>query len=375
MEDLKPLKILHIIPNLSKGGAQRLVIDICRTLTNKKENKVKLITLREGNDYSFLTDELDWELINSFVVPSITGKSKIQVIELQRAIDEFKPDIIHTHLFEAEMVLSEINYPNAKYFIHFHDNMIQFQNFNLKTVLSKNRLTNFYEKVKLIGRYRKRKTVFISISKDTMDYLNNVLPTKFQKTNLSNAIDLDRFSPGIINSESVNITIIGSLVDKKGQDLAIRTISELIKREIYVHLNILGEGPNRKKIENLIDELGLKKYISLHGNVDFPEEYLKNSMFYLHTASYEPFGLVLLEAMACGLPVICTDGKGNRDIIIEGENGYLISDRKPELLADKIELLIKDKELYRKISENSISFVAKYDIKSYSEKLLSIYRS
>ena len=176
------------------------------------------------------------------------------------------------------------------------------------------------------------------------------------------------------NGERPILTTIGSLVDKKGQNLAIKIVAELKKRGIDVVLNILGEGPNRTKLEELIEKLELPDRIFLRGNVDDPENFLQNSLLYLHTASYEPFGLVLLEAMACGLPVVCADGGGNRDIIEEGVNGFLVKERNPKQLADKIELLLTDSALRQQMSTNAHSFAQHFSIETYVDRLLELYQ-
>lgn len=369
------MNILHIIPSLAKGGAERLVLDICLEFQNCSEKKVKLITFREDNSYSFLTENLDWNIVPSKVCPSISGKTEVVVKDLQRAIEDFKPDVIHSHLFETEMVLSQINYPKAKYIVHFHDNMIQYKRFTHNSLFSKSKLTNFYEKLIVLKSYKTRNIHFVAISSDGYRYINEVLPEKFKKTLLFNAVDTKKFKPGEHAVQKPLLCTIGSLVDKKGQDLAVKTIAELHNRGIYTTLNILGDGPNRNNLENLVHELKLENFVFFHGVVDYPENYLKESRIYLHTATYEPFGLVLLEAMASGLPVVCTDGKGNRDLIEQGKNGFMVLERTPELLAEKIEYLIRNTNEYVRISNYTRQYALKFDIRAYVDKLLTIYNN
>lgn len=367
------MKILQIIPALNKGGAERLVLDICIALQKKKGIEVKLITFRKDNSYSFLTQEIDWEIVPAMVQLSISGKSKIETSKLQNAIEKFQPDVIHSHLFESEMVLSQINYPSAKYIVHFHDNMVQYENFSLQTLLNKRRLTNFFEKITVLKAYKNRSTQFIAISKNNYQFIEVVLPKHYNKSLLHNAINLDRFNHEEQRHSKIVLTMIGSLVNKKGQILAIETLAELHKRNHLIFLNMLGEGSNRIMLTELIEKYGLENYIEMPGNVDHPETYLQDSTIYLHTASYEPFGLVLIEAMACGLPVVCTDGKGNRDLIIEGENGFMVWERDPKLLADKIELLINNPPLRLKMGQNARKFAEGFGIDNYVEKLIEIY--
>ena len=370
------MKILHIIPNLKKGGAERLVLDICQHLVQKKDIIVKLIIFSEENEYSFLMKGIDVEVIPAKVIPSLIGKPLVEVKQLQNYIDTFQPDIIHSHLFETEMVLAHISLPfKAKRIVHFHDAMPQFRNLNFKTIFNKSLITNYFEKRIVLKSYPKN-TLSICISKNIKDYSETVLPKSIESVLLYNAIALERFNNNHYDNNTFNeIAITGSLVDKKGHDLAIETIRELVNRNIKIHLHILGDGPNKNRLEGLIDELNLQSNITMHGLVDHPEDFLKNCKIYLHTASHEPFGLVLVEAMACGLPVVCTDGKGNRDLIKDGENGFMIWKRNSKLLADKIELLLQNDSLRLEMGNTAKKFAQQFGLEKYIETLLKYYQS
>ena len=103
--------------------------------------------------------------------------------------------------------------------------------------------------------------------------------------------------------------------------------------------------------------------------------YLWNADLYIHSAITEGFGLTLIEAMSCGLPVVCTDGKGNRDLIQEGENGFMVGERDPKLLADKIELLLKNDNLRLEMGEKARKFAQGFGIEKYVESLLLLYKN
>lgn len=370
------MKILHIIPNLKKGGAERLVLNIINGLQKLPDIEVQLITFSSENDYEFLCNSISWTVINTVAIPSLTKKNNVEVAQLQEYIDSFHPDVIHTHLFEAEIAVAHIKLPyETKRIIHFHDSMPQFRNLNFKTLYNKSLLTNFFEKRIVLSGYQKN-TLSICISKNIKDYSETVLPKSIKSVLLYNAIDLERFNNDSYENNSYNeIAITGSLVDKKGHDLAIETIRELVNRNLKIHLHILGDGPNKNKLEGLIDELNLQNNITMHGLVDHPEDYLKKCKIYLHTASHEPFGLVLVEAMACGLPVVCTDGKGNRDLIKDGENGFMIWKRNSKLLADKIELLLQNDSLRFEMGNNAKKFAQQFGLENYIETLLNHYQS
>jgi glycosyltransferase involved in cell wall biosynthesis len=368
-------KILFLIPSLAKGGAERLVLDICNEFQKRSEFKVKLITFHPKNEYQFLTKELDYSVVPSLYTPSLKGKSSVDIKCLQEEINKFQPNIIHSHLFETEMILSAIKYTNCKYFVHFHDNMKQFTKLRLNTLKSKEALTNYYERKIVLKSYKTKNVSFIAIAKDSQKFILKNLSKRYKNNLLHNAIDTNRFSKTVNEKHLDRLVIIGSLVDKKGQELAIEIINELHKRNQFVYLDILGEGPNRQKLIELIKRYNLENFICLYGNVDHPEEFLAKSTIYLHTAKYEPFGLVLIEAMASGLPVVCTNAKGNVDLIENGVNGYLVEERDAILIANKIEILLKDSSQRELISKNAKKYSSNYDIKNYVDRLIMLYQN
>ena len=375
------MKIIHIIPNLKKGGAERLVIDIVRALNRNKDNQVKLILFEDNIEYE-VDDILELiEIIPSKVQLSIYKKNQLDISTLQKSIENFKPDVIHSHLFEAEIVSRSCYYPAAKWFTHLHDRMLPFENLKLFKIQAKKDLTNYFEKRYLLKRYLLNGgNHFVAISADIEHYLISVLPRKLQQVYLlPNAIDVQRFQKpeNHINSSNKNICkliSIGRLDKNKNHQLLVDVVSILKNRSFPVHLEMIGEGDQRKNLESKISNLRLDSEISLLGMRENVQENLWDSDIYVHSAITEGFGLTLLEAMAAGLPVVCTDGKGNRELILEAENGFMIWERDPELLADKIEVLINDKKLRETMGRNARTFAEKFRIDEYCVKLLILYK-
>ena len=369
------MNILHIIPALLKGGAERLAIDICTELATRQNVRSKLVSFSEKNEYKYLTDKAGLVISNTTFIPSITRGNVINADKLQAIIKEYQPSIIHLHLFESVFVLSQLAIYGAKVVVHFHDNMIQFQKLSYRSPWKKSSITNYYEKRIVLQRFSSKNTSFIAISKNTLNFIKKNVPSKYPVSLLHNAINSNRFK--IVKNKEVGsnrIVMIGSFVPKKGHILALETIVELKNRNINIHLDLLGDGMLKHKIEKFISDNNLSDQVTLHGNVDYPENYLWKSFCYLHTAHYEPFGLVILEAMAAQLPVVCTDGGGNKDLIEEGKNGFLMKNRSAAALADKIEILFHNDSLRKKMGENAQEFALKYDIKQYTDNLINIYK-
>ena len=370
------MRILHIIPRLRKGGAERLCLDICNQLHKCDGVQVRLITFSDDNAYPTLTQNIDWQIVPASIQLSVTHKNVLNVDALQRAIEDFAPDVIHTHLFEVEIVSRSCHYPKAKWFSHCHDNMRQFRNFGIKTLFSKELLTNFYEKRYLLSRYNVNGgTTFVAISHDTESYFCQTQPYSVRL--LPNAIDYEKFYNGKKRDGHTKLKLInvGSYQDKKNQRFLIDLAEELQTQGVDFELNLLGDGENYNAIAELIKDRNLCDKVFQRGNVDNVEKYLWKSDIYVHSAYYEPLGLVLLEAMAAGLPVVTLDGRGNRDLIVQGRNGYMLYEQNAEQFADRILEIWNDKQKYQEMSAFAQEFAKQYDIKPYVDKLLTLYNS
>ena len=373
------MKILHIIPTLAKGGAERLVLDICNQLSRINNIEVKLVIFRNEVKYDISDYEFEIKVIPSKINLSLIRKAKFEVTELEKFISNYQPNIIHSHLFEAELISRTVDYPSAKWFSHCHDNMIQMRQFNLSTFFNKSYLTNFYEKRYLFKRYKiNQGTQFIAISNHTLDYFNKI-QSLYKVTLLHNTVDIERFTrPSELtksNSGEIRIVNIGSFVKKKNQAFLIDIISRLNKMEIRTKTFFLGDGPIRNEVEEKAKSFKVSDQCFFEGNVNKVGQYLWNADIYIHTATYEPLGLVIIEAMASGLPVICLDGKGNRDLMVQGKNGYIFQEENAEIFAEQIIELMNDSEKYKEISSFAKEFSLQFDIKNYCEKLVEIYRT
>jgi glycosyltransferase involved in cell wall biosynthesis len=387
------MRIIHIIPNLKKGGAERMAIEICTQLSKNQSLQVVLIYLENLNYYENQTRNLTVKLIESTVYPSLTSKNKIQVTALKDFIENFKPDIIHTHLFKAEIVSRYCLYDKAKWFTHTHDNMVQLENWSWKNIFKKISITNCYEKKLLFNLYKKNGgTHFIAISQHSESYIKSV-QSKYPVTLLHNAIDVKRFQKpadfqkriengglSIIEGNhspltthysplTINIINIGSFLKNKNQTLLIDIVKEIKNRGKKVQCIFLGDGPYLEEVRKKSITLGVENDCQFIGNVEKVEEYLWNSDVCVHVSLREAFGLTLIEAMASGLPVVTLDGGGNRDLIINGKNGFLIEKQDPKEFTDRILQVYKNKE----ISDFNAEFAMQFDIESYCEKLLDIY--
>jgi glycosyltransferase involved in cell wall biosynthesis len=134
-------------------------------------------------------------------------------------------------------------------------------------------------------------------------------------------------------SASFRILTVGTLKEQKNHELLLYAFSKLLER-VDAHLLILGEGHLRKKLEALIDDLGIRANVSMPGFINDPSPYYQNASLFVLSSDWEGLPTVLIEALAFGTPVVSTDcPSGPREILCGGQFGYLVPMSNADALA------------------------------------------
>ncbi len=170
------------------------------------------------------------------------------------------------------------------------------------------------------------------------------------------------------------VLFTGRLTVHKGVEYLIKAARE-IKGEVL----ILGDGPERSYLEKLIHEYKLTNtrilgYMSPKDQVSFKEFYSRADVYVAPSTWNEPLGLVVLEAMAAKTPVIVTRTGGVTSLVKDGYNGYLVRARNAKEIAQKVNYLLENEELRKKMGERAHEIVAeKYTWKRLAERFERIY--
>lgn len=382
------LRILHLITDLGKGGAERFLLDLTAGLASRAGITTAIAPLYPNDAYQAASGPapilpLDYEPF------SLSGQAHSDAYT--RLLDEFRPHVVHTHRWLAEFLSSLDVRQDVSYVCHAHDNMVQLQPFAPRMLFKKRSFTDWLERRWMIRRkYRRVHTTFVANSRHTLEYLSRVLPAspKLHLELVPCGVDVARFSPpahaspgappgapsGSFPDGRVRIVNIGSFQPKKNQALFVPIALELRKAGVDFAIHLLGDGVLRSQVEEDVRQHGLQDHFHFHGNVHRVEEWLWRSDLYVHTARYEPFGLVLLEAMAAGLPCVVLDGKGNRDIIEDGHTGFLLEEPNPQAFAERIHHLANSPETYKTISRNGRALALSYDMDRVVHRFVELYR-
>jgi glycosyltransferase involved in cell wall biosynthesis len=168
-----------------------------------------------------------------------------------------------------------------------------------------------------------------------------------QITIIPNAIDIDQFRVARLPREGPPVVgFIGRLDPVKRIPDLLRAVQELDGR---VRLSIFGDGAERPHIVSEISRLNIAKHVTLHGAVARPQEALAQIDLLVLPSMAEGFGLVLIEAMAAGVPVVATNVAGIRDVVVNGETGILVPPGDTDELAVAIEKILSNSTLRHRL--------------------------
>ena len=188
----------------------------------------------------------------------------------------------------------------------------------------------------------------------------NLYVKTFDERNISVipfGVDTEVFKPARLaeQREECEILYAGSLYPLKGVHDLIRGIANVRKHGLKANLTVVGEGQQKEALTTLTRVLGIEEYVKFEGFVPYsnmPQYYRRSDIFCFPTLG-EPFGKAIIEAMACGKPVIATNAGGPAEIIRDKVDGILVPPSNPEAIAQQITRLIEDKNERRRLGERA----------------------
>lgn len=201
------------------------------------------------------------------------------------------------------------------------------------------------------------------------DQLVRLGPKKVKTIVVRPGVDSSRFRPmAHPRSHRPILLTVGRLVKRKGQDMVIRALPLVRAKFPAVRYIIVGQGAERLRLEKLAEQLGVRDCVTFAGPVDdgeLPKYYNDCDVFVMPSreipeeASVEAFGMVYLEASACGKPVIGGRSGGAEEAVVDGVTGLLVDPWNIEELAETINRLLSDEDFARDLGENGQRWVKK----------------
>ncbi len=357
------MKILHIINNLSGGGAEKLLVDLC-PLMKKEGHEVEVLVLLRGDNVheeklvtqGIKVRSLNCRKFNPFLWLSIVA-----------VVNKGNYEVVHVHLFPTQYHVAL-----AKLFL----------NRNVAIVTTEHNTYNrrrdlFF--LKPIERcVYKAYDIIVTISGGTRTELRSFLGDCFERKLelINNGISLQGVSdaplsldPLFEEKQNTYLVLVGRMEAQKRQDVAIRSLT-MINED--VHLLLVGDGRNKNDLINLVNEVGVKDRVHFMGFRNDVYSIMKSSDILVVTSDWEGFGLVAVEGMAAGKPVIASNVSGLNEVVSDA--GLLFERGNSKDFADKVNVLLSDTELRATLSKKAIERAKQYDINIMVDKYILMYQ-
>jgi glycosyltransferase involved in cell wall biosynthesis len=345
------------------GGTEIATYNIAKYLT-KIGHEVHVITLLdEGLPKKEIKEE--------FYIHRIKLHSKVPFIsiivymkDVFACIKEIQPDVVHCQNLAvgwmAFIIKIFLKYP---YVIYGRGSDIY---------------TNYRFKNTILKLVIKNANAVVVLTKDMKKEVSKIHSREIFV--IPNGISINNYgenqSDDIYHSNNEKIILyVGTLRSIKGINYLIEAMKIISQNCLNTKLLLVGDGEERKSLENLVDELDLNQHITFVGRVsneDVPKYMAASDVFVLPSLS-EGFPNVILEAMASGLPIVTTKIRGLPEIVKDGINGFLVEPENPGEIAENVIYLLKNTEIAHTISENNKKDVEQYAWENVVKEIESTY--
>lgn len=364
------MKILHIIPSLHGGGAEKFCIDLCNEMS--KEHDVTVCSLFDVGEEMFMAKGLspDVKLVTSNKKPGLDVGVFFKIFKLIR---QEKYDVVNTHLRALIYSFLPIIFYQAK-FLHTVHNMAQNETSKINRIV-----------YKILFRFFG--VTPVGISKQVSDSIQLEYGHRFNvliENGLNEPTATTKLDDVKLEIESYKKTpdtkiflSIGRITHQKNHEMLVRVFNRLISEGEDVVLLIIGDDPVvGKPLLHQLEQMP-KRNIYFLGMKQNIADYLICSDAFCLSSLYEGLPITLLEAISLGIIPICTPAGGIVDVIFDGENGWLSKDFSEDEFYKAIKKYLDTDDATRsKVSFNSKqSYDEKYSIVQTSKNYLNIYRS
>ena len=325
-------KVLICIPSLEPGGAERFAVDLASKIDNERFEVAVAVT-RHMSD-SFLKNSL---IEKGIRIVDLSSENYLKMLKKQLIfLRESKPDIVHTNIgsiLHMMLACKLCNVPIRLYTVH-NEAKLLFGKSCLKKNIYKLAFS-FFDFVPIAICPAVKETIVKDFRIDS-----EKIPV------VRNGVDIDRFTPSKRkhSRENIHIISVGTLDWIKNQAMTIRAVCDLRKKGRNVTLEFIGDGNDREKLQQLVMANKAENYITLRGKRKNVEEYLQEADIYVSASKTEGLPLSILEAMACGLPVVATAVGGTVDIVCDSTNGYIVPNEDVMKMEKALDDLILSKE-------------------------------
>lgn len=285
---------------------------------------------------------------------------------LKRILSEFQPQIIHAHYATSYGLLGAL--------LNFHPFVISVWGSDVMSFPGKSYLH------KQILKFNFSKAVLITASSNYLRMITSQYTSRNVEV-VPFGIDLNRFRPDNPKKSRDGFVIgtVKGLEDYYGIGTIIQAFNLLVQNDDNAGLKLIiaGDGSQKEKFINLVNQFGIQENVKFLGNYPYSKiQELYNSFdICVFASTRESFGVAVLEAQACGIPVLVSDIDGFKEVYKDGKTALSFRAGDAWDLAEKIKLLMSDDHLRRELSQNAPGFVfSNFNLSKNADSMLQLYK-
>jgi glycosyltransferase involved in cell wall biosynthesis len=345
------MRVAHVHRIRGIGGSERHLLTLLPALGELGVEPVLVGLDDPGWDVAPFYRELEAPAVR---IPAPRDLDPLLAVRLGRALRSLRPDVVHTHLVHAD-VYGALAAGHASLVSTKHnDDRFRLGPFrHVERVLAR-RAVRVIAITEALRRFTVERVGLPAAKVTTIHYGLDEPPAAWAP----NGLELP---------DGPLVVAVARLVPQKGVDVAVRAMAGL-----DATLVVLGEGAERPRLESLARELGVR--LLLPGRVGDVASVLRRADVLVHPARWEGFGLALLEAMLCSLPVVATRVSSIPEIVADGETGLLVPPDEPSALGAALQRLLGGEELRRRLGDAGRARArAEFSVERMARRTLDVY--
>ncbi len=374
-------RILHLIPRFITAGAERLVLEYAKRLP-ELGYEVAVASIRGGGELvaEFKKIEKKFNKIkkNYFQIVEVHGDNVSfikRMRELKRFVGEWRPDIIHSHIFSADaagyLLKREFDIPWVSTQHNGRQSVGRLRRLVLRRILrSADRVIAVSPAVAGdVEKYLRVDRVRIALITNGID-LEQACPHYTSPPSFASA-SAGRRAPSPKRRGGIELAIVGRLEEQKGHDILFRALTDL--HDLPWELHIFGEGALRALLENLARELGINERVHWHGVVPDMSGALANIDCVVAPSRFEGMSLAVMEAMAAGRLVVASEAAG-AGLIEQEKNGFIVPTEDVSALTKTLKYAIQEHHKLAGIGERAREYALEhFGIERHILQLVKLY--
>ena len=342
-------RVIHLLTTDKYSGAENVAIQIVNHINMRYTDVECYYVSPKGDIENILVSySCKYSLIDKF-----------SYFQLRKLNTRLEPDIIHAHDFIAS-VMATICFPGKKIISHLHNNAPWIQKkgiFSFIYYCASARIT----KILTVSEAIENEYVYAKKLKDKFECIGNPIDTMSI---------LDKAKEYSIQQQ-FDLIFLGRLTKAKNPDLLRRVFLKAIEKKSSIKIAIVGDGEYYQEFENWIEQNCLGTNIKMYGFQENPYPILNNSKVLVLPSKWEGFGLVSIEALTLGKPVVCSNAGGLKKIVTKN-CGYVIENENVDQYVSEILELVNDENYYER-KHNAALDRAK-DLNNIDQYIEQVYR-